>query len=132
MGWHVAVADEFAVELLRRIVADALFQVLGRNVMNVTIDGVQFRVEQLIRNTLEDIVGGEEIVRVESAYHVARRQGDALVHGVVDAFVWFADDAHPTFEAGFVLLADGERVVLGTAVLDDELVILESLSQDAF
>lgn len=68
-------------------------------------------------HALKDLIVGVKIIGIEDADNVTRGEGDALVHGVVDAVVGFGDyfgnvrERADCFQGG----------ILGTAVDDDVL-----------
>ena len=128
---HEAEAHQGRAEDLRGVVSDAAFEVFGRHVVHVAIDSVEHRVAHVVGDHLEDVVRGVVVVRVEDADDVARRDGEARVHGVVDALVGFGDDGESTAEARLILPTDGDGVVCRTSILDDQFVVPEGLSEHA-
>lgn len=69
---HESVAHQRRAEAFGGVVADAAVQVVGRDVVDIPVDGVQHRVAESFRHFLEDIVRGVVVVRIEDADDVAR------------------------------------------------------------
>ena len=116
MGWYEAQPHQAAPEYLGGVIAHATVQVIGMHEVNVAIHGIHLVVCKTIRNLLQYIIAGEEVVGVQDTDYIARCHTDAFVHSIVQAAVGFANPTHTAVEFRFVSTDDVQGIVLGGTV----------------
>ena len=147
MRRHESQSHHPSPERSRTIISHAFRQVLVVHVVYVAIHRIQYlRVLRVglpaLRFLLplphcpgdaaQGIVRGIEVIRVEDADYITRGHLDALVHGIIDTVVGFADISQPPLEERFEFPHHLHGVVLRSPIYDQQLIVTISLCQHAF
>ena len=98
--------------------------------VRLAVDDARQRVvrSQRVDNLLQGIVLVKAVAGIEETEVIARGQRDALVHGVIESAIRFADHAG---NAVAVTVDDASRPILRRTVHDDVLHMMVGLGDDA-
>lgn len=108
--------------------ADYLFRILRRDIVEITINSRGVGLRESLRHASKDIVLSEEIITVYQPDDVPGGCSDAFVQGIVNPFVWLADDVHVRMSFIFDFR---ERVIRRRSINHNMLDIRVALRRDA-
>ena len=131
MGGHEAKPHQAGTEPFGRIEAHHELKVVGVDIVDIAVGGIDIAGGESIDDGLEAVVGGKEIVGVKKTDDIALSHTDAFVHSIVYSPILFTNPSHPSSE-GSLILTDDVKGIVGAGSINHNIVnIFVSLRQHA-
>lgn len=132
MGRHESQPHQSPVEDPRRVVSDAVGQIVVIDIMDIPIDGIHVRIGQSPGDMFKHVVRRIEIIRIEQSDNISGRHPDPLVHGIVDSLVRLGDPSHTSLETRLIATDNIQGIILGSPIHDHIVNIGITLSKHTF
>ena len=132
MRRHKAQSHHPPSERLGAIVSYAFLQVLIVHIVYVAIYGIHLFILQHPCDASQSIIRSIEVVRVKNTDYLPRGHPDALVHGIIDSLIGFADISHSPLKQRFHLLYHLQGIIFRSPIHNQQFIVVIGLGEHTF